>query len=125
MCILCAASKKQLCAYQFLFCISNVSASKWKPRKKMQLFQLILIFQDLKDEALAIRLAADIASKRALEDVTKSTTTTSGSSSRQRIRDILQKQREDQDKRKDDHEVERKVSSAFDPSSRKLLWVFR
>merc|ERR1719384_1184155 len=82
--------------------------------------------QDLKDEALAIRLAADIASKRALDDVTKSPNSTSGSSSsRQRIRDILQKQREDQEKRKDDQEVERKVSSAFDPSSRKLLWVFR
>ena len=95
------------------------------PEKKAIVSINFLIFQDLKDEALAIRLAADIASKRALEDVTKSTTTTSGSSSRQRIRDILQKQREDQDKRKDDHEVERKVSSAFDPSSRKLLWVFR
>ena len=111
--------------HSFSAFLMSLSASKWRPQEKMQLFQLILIFQDLKDEALAIRLAADIASKRALEDVTKSTTTTSGSSSRQRIRDILQKQREDQDKRKDDHEVERKVSSAFDPSSRKLLWVFR
>merc|ERR1712241_615200 len=56
--------------------------------------------QDLKDEAMAIRLAADLASKKALEE--SSTGTPSGtasrlstsSSSRQRIRDILQKQRE-------------------------------
>ena len=87
----------------------------------------ILYFQDLKDEALAIRLAADLASKKAMENV-KPTSTASASSSRQRIRDILAKQREDQEKRTNENEeleTERKISSAFDPSNRKLLWVFR
>ena len=48
------------------------------------------------------------------------------SSSRQRIRDILRKQREESERQtKVREEVERKVSSLFDPSNRKLLWVFR
>ena len=84
------------------------------------------MLQDLKDEALAIRLAADVASKKALEDIPSVNSSTS--SSRQRIRDILNKQREEQDKLRGSENVqnvERKVSSAFDPSSRKLLWVFR
>ena len=81
---------------------------------------------------MAIRLAADLASKKALEE--SSTGTPSGmasrlstsSSSRQRIRDILQKQREESERQtKEKEDVERKVSSSFDPSNRKLLWVFR
>jgi hypothetical protein len=81
--------------------------------------------QELKDEAMAIRLTADLASKRALEDM-KNNSSVPGSS-RQRIRDILQKQREEQEKRSgEDKEAERKVSSAFDPTVRSgVLWVFR
>lgn len=86
-------------------------------------------FQDLKDEALAIRLAADLASKKALDELRSGDATSlpqSSSSSRQRIRDILQKQRQENEKRAlEEKEVERKVSTAFDPSNRKLLWVFR
>merc|ERR1712129_114799 len=96
--------------------------------------------QDLKDEAMAIRLAADLASKKALEknQTSSSLGGTSGansvsitplstsSSSRQRIRDILQKQREESERQnKEKEDVERKVSSSFDPSKNKLLWVFR
>merc|ERR1719510_2348349 len=82
--------------------------------------------EELKDEALAIRLAADIASKKALDEI-KSPTSSSSSSSRQRIREILQKQREDHEKRSEENKyaVEEKVKSAFDPTNRKLLWVFR
>jgi hypothetical protein len=74
---------------------------------------------------MAIRLTADLASKRALEDM-KNNSSVPGSS-RQRIRDILQKQREEQEKRSgEDKEAERKVSSAFDPTVRSgVLWVFR
>lgn len=72
---------------------------------------------------MAIRLAADLASKKALEEIKSPT---GGSSSRQRIREILQKQREDQEKRvEEDRAVEQKAGSAFDPTNRKLLWVFR
>merc|ERR1712241_1113163 len=56
--------------------------------------------QDLKDEAMAIRLAADLASKKALEGggsrnsgMNSASKPPTSSSSRQRIRDILQKQR--------------------------------
>merc|ERR1719510_247703 len=84
--------------------------------------------EELKDEALAIRLAADIASKKALDEIKSPTGTgSSSSSSRQRIREILQKQREDHEKRSEENKyaVEEKVKSAFDPTNRKLLWVFR
>ena len=99
-----------------------------------------LQFQDLKDEAMAIRLAADLASKKALEknqnssshggasgaDSVSITPLSTSSSSRQRIRDILQKQREESERQnKEKEDVERKVSSSFDPSKNKLLWVFR
>ena len=87
-----------------------------------------LFYQELKDEALAIRLAADIASKKALDEIKSPTGTgSSSSSSRQRIREILQKQREDHEKRSEENKyaVEEKVKSAFDPTNRKLLWVFR
>merc|ERR1712037_337643 len=90
--------------------------------------------QDLKDEAMAIRLAADLASKKVMEknQNTSSQGGTSGansvsitplstpSSSRQRIRDILQKQREESERQnKEKEDVERKVSSSFDPSKNK------
>merc|ERR1719382_2219592 len=60
--------------------------------------------EELKDEALAIRLAADIASKKALDEIKSPTGTgSSSSSSRQRIREILQKQREDHEKRSEEN----------------------
>ena len=82
---------------------------------------------------MAIRLAADLASKKALEGsgsnnsgMNSASKPSTSSSSRQRIRDILQKQREESERQtKEREEVERKVSSSFDPSNRKLLWVFR
>ena len=47
---------------------------------------------------------------------------TTSSSSRQRIRDILQKQREESERQnKEKEDVERKVSSSFDPSKNKLF----
>ena len=91
-------------------------------------FTTLFFYQELKDEALAIRLAADIASKKALDEIKSPTGTgSSSSSSRQRIREILQKQREDHEKRSEENKyaVEEKVKSAFDPTNRKLLWVFR
>merc|ERR1719510_81318 len=45
--------------------------------------------EELKDEALAIRLASDIASKKALDEIKSPTSSSSSSSSRQRIREIL------------------------------------
>ncbi len=77
---------------------------------------------------MAIRLAADLASKKAMEDMKGGTSTlpSSTSSSRARIREILAKQRQEQEtKQSDKEEAERKASAAFDPSNRKLLWVFR
>ena len=83
--------------------------------------------QEIQDEALAIRLAADIASKKALEDLkTTPSLPSSASSSRQRIREILQKQRQEGESRGvEDKETEKMASAAFDPSRSKLLWVFR
>ena len=76
----------------------------------VQFWQHCSFSQELKDEALAIRLAADIASKKALDEI-KSPTSSSSSSSRQRIREILQKQREDHEKRSEENKyaVEEKV----------------
>ena len=80
--------------------------------------------EDIKDEATAIRLAAELATKKATEDLS---TFSAGrtSSSRQRIKELLDKQRVTDEARKTDSSMEEKASQAFKPDYGKMLWVFR
>ena len=78
---------------------------------------------DIKDEATAIRLSAEMATKKATEDLS----TYSGgrtSSSRQRIRELLDKQRVI-DEARNDSNTDSKAPAAFKSDYGKMLWVFR
>ena len=78
---------------------------------------------DIKDEATAIRLSAEMATKKATEDLS----TYGGgrpSSSRQRIRELLDKQRVADEARKDNN-IDDKAPAASKSDHGKMLWVFR
>ena len=78
---------------------------------------------DIKDEATAIRLAAEMASKKATDDVSGYAGGRT-SSSRARIRELLDKQRVVDQVRKTS-DVDEKAQNAFKADYGKMLWVFR
>ena len=78
---------------------------------------------DIKDEANAIRLAAEMATKKATEDIA-SYGAGRTSNSRQRIRELLDKQRVGEEARKVDN-IDDKAKTAFKGDYGKMLWVFR
>merc|ERR1711934_69993 len=79
-----------------------------------------VINDDLADEIEAIRLAADFSSRRMLNDQKKESTTGSASSSRLRIRALLDKQTK---QREEDDKVRQQKRESQDMS--KFMWVYR
>merc|ERR1719219_745226 len=79
-----------------------------------------VINDDLADEIEAIRLAADFSSRRMLNDQKKEPTTGSASSSRLRIRALLDKQTK---QREEDDKVRQQKRESQDMS--KFMWVYR
>ena len=79
--------------------------------------------QEIRDEATAIRLAADIASKRAAVRISQTSVPTS--SSRQRIRELLAKQRLDEEPAESSTASSVKAKDPFQPNLGKMLWVYR
>ena len=78
---------------------------------------------DIKDEANAIRLAAEMATKKVTEEIS-SYGGGRTSNSRQRIRELLDKQRVVDEARKTDN-IDEKAQNAFKSDYGKMLWVFR
>merc|ERR1719454_1524433 len=79
-----------------------------------------VINDDLADEIEAIRLAADFSSRRMLNDQKKESTTGSASSSRLRIRALLDKQTK---QREEEDKVRQQKRESQDMS--KFMWVYR
>merc|ERR1712061_370162 len=79
-----------------------------------------VINDDLADEIEAIRLAADFSSRRMLNDQKKESTSGSASSSRLRIRALLDKQTK---QREEDDKVRQQKRESQDMS--KFMWVYR
>jgi len=77
---------------------------------------------DIKDEANSIILAAELATKKATEDLSVLGGRTSNS--RARIRELLDKQRVVDDARKEQN-IDEKAQNAFKSDYGKMLWVFR
>ena len=77
---------------------------------------------DIKDEANSIILAAELATKKATEDISAIGSRTS--SSRSKIRELLDKQRVVDDARKEQN-MDEKAQNAFKSDYGKMLWVFR
>ena len=77
---------------------------------------------DIKDEANSIILAAELATKKATEDLSALGGRTSNS--RARIRELLDKQRVVDDARKEQN-IDEKAQNAFKSDYGKMLWVFR
>ena len=80
--------------------------------------------EDIKDEATAIRLAAEMATKKATEE-RAAYGGGSTSSSRQRIRELLNKQRVVDEARNTESSTDETAQQAFKPDYGKMLWVFR
>jgi hypothetical protein len=89
----------------------------------------LICFQELKDEANAIRLSAELASKKALEEnllATSSSNRLQASSSRLRIREILEKQRVQSLDRSPSSQIIGSERTPFGHASpSRNLWVFR
>merc|ERR1712136_434531 len=77
---------------------------------------------DIKDEANSIILAAELATKKATEDLSSIGGRTSNS--RSKIRELLEKQRVVDDARKE-QKMDEKAQNAFKSDYGKMLWVFR
>ena len=77
---------------------------------------------DIKDEANSIILAAELATKKATEELTTIGGRTSNS--RSKIRELLEKQRVVDDARKEQN-MDEKAQNAFKSDYGKMLWVFR